>query len=937
MVKGTSPQPPDDSLLFIATILGCSLEEAMTAPVTFQVFDDVASRRDPSMARTLQGSLDELRGELIRRNSEGAGVFLCINETDGAGRRKANIRAARAWWADLDGHGVPELEALRLPLPPTFHVKSGHGLHLYWCAENRIPFPSGGSELAHHEVELRAIQKRLALFGADPSVCEVARVMRVPGFLNRKQGAGVPVTFEMLGGARYQPEEIRNAFSVKELSVPKVVTTQSQESTAGTAQALRRARAYAERLAREAPAVSGESGHRSTLSAAIKIACGFDLGADEAFAILRDVYNPACRPPWPEDQLRRKVEEALKVTKDRGWLLRPGHGGVKEDTVTYQADVRDVIEPASGKVIHEHTTRPCFPPFRLDQDGLWYLSKGKGDEDGTDNPVRPMKLCGPFEVLAETRDARASSWGLRLRWEDRDGKAHEETIPRELALGEGAEMARILVRRGLWVAPDEAKRKKLVSYLASVNVSARARSVEKVGWHGSSFVLPGQSFGQEASEERIFLALELEHVFRESGSLEEWQREVGRHAEGNSRLAFAISCAFAAPLLNPLGMESGGFQFFGQSSKGKTTCAEVAGSVWGGPVYRETWRATANGLEAIALAHNDCLLILDEQGQALPREAGEIAYLLANGMDKARARKTLDGRPRRRWQVLFLSTGEVTLSDKMREDGKAPKAGQDVRMVDIPVIPEGATQALERWEGFESSKALADHLKSACRKVYGAPARAFLERLCRLQTEELLAIEQKKVEWARRNTPAMADPQVGRVVDRFALVAIAGGLAQAWGIVPWSEGNADRAALACMKSWITSRGGLASGEYQRAIAAILGFIQRHGTSRFVDWDNAHQRVIECAGYRKSDGADRMDYLFNAEGWKDACDGLNHRDVSKVCAEAGLLEVVKESGRVRLQKNVKVPGRGTERFYIVSGAGLEAFMTKQAGDEGELAS
>ena len=224
------------------------------------------------------------------------------------------------------------------------------------------------------------------------------------------------------------------------------------------------------------------------------------------------------------------------------------------------------------------------------------------------------------------------------------------------------------MRRGLWVAPDDGRRKKLVAYLASVRVAGRARSVERVGWHGPASVLPDEAFGEVATGERAYLALDLEHAFRVQGSLGDWQKEVGIHAQGNSRLSFALSCAFAAPLLGRLGMESDGFHFYGQSSKGKTTCVEAAGSVWGGPVYRETWRATANGLEAIALSHCDCLLILDEQGQALPREAGEVAYLLANGMDKVWARKTLDGRPRRRWQTLFLSTGEVTLADKMHED-----------------------------------------------------------------------------------------------------------------------------------------------------------------------------------------------------------------------------------------------------------------------------
>ena len=221
-----------------------------------------------------------------------------------------------------------------------------------------------------------------------------------------------------------------------------------------------------------------------------------------------------------------------------------------------------------------------------------------------------------------------------------------------------------------------------------------------------------------------------------------------------------------------------------------------------------------------------------------------MAYLLANGLDKVRARKTLDGRPRRRWQTLFLSTGEVTLADKLREEGRTAKVGQDVRMVDIPVIPDGLDQAFETWEGFPSSKALADHLRVATRPCFGTPIRAFLDRRCRLP-------------------------------------------------------------------------------------AVLGFIERHGSARFADWANPGERVGNCAGFWRQDGQGRLDFLFHTEGWKDACDGLPPKEVARACAEAGLLDAVAEAGKLRFQNNVKVPGRGTERFYFITGRGLEAYRQRQA--------
>lgn len=915
---------------FLAAFLGCSHQEAWDYPMTFQVFDDLEERRDPRLARTFQGSLVNHAKELEQRNLAGAGVFFSVNETDGAGRSKANIRTLRSWWVDLDGpHGLA-LVVKDFPLVPSLLVHSGHGTHAYWCAPTPLTCLGDPARQQVHETELKQIRATLADHGADPMVCEVARVMRLPGFFNRKRQPHELVELVHASSARYSQEDIHAAF-------PARFPMGAQESgrrpiqIQGMAQ-IQRARAYAKVLAKESPAIAGALGHRTTLQAAIKVACGFDLSAEAAFEILWNEYNPMCQPPWSENELMRKVQEALKVCPDRGWLVKPHLASDHHSaSMKHSSPTVPTSRPESPEVIDP--TRPSIPTFRLDEEGLWFIPRGKVEEDGTEAPTKPQKLCGPFQVIAETRDVRGHAWGLRLRWQDPDGVHHEETLPRELVLGEGSELARTLIRGGLWVAPEEARRKKLVAYLASVRVQARARSVDRVGWHEGAFVLPGESFGKKASNEQVFLALDLEHAFRTQGSLESWQREVARHAIGNSRLIFSLSVGFAAPLVGRLGMEGGGFHLCGSSSKGKTTCIEAAGSVWGGPVYRETWRATANGLEAVAMSHCDCLLILDEQGQALPREAAEVAYLLANGLDKVRARKTLETRTRRRWNTLFLSTGEITLADRLREEGRTPRAGQDVRLVDIPAVPEGFDQAFEHWDNFETSKAMADHLRLATRRNYGTAARAHLGRLCESSEQDLLEWERRKADWSRKHLPHGADSQVARVLDRFALVALAGELAIEWGILPCPAGQADWAAKTCLDAWLVQRGGVGAGEHERGIAAVLGFIERNGSARFGDWDRPSERVVNSAGFRRRDGQDRLDYFFNAEGWKDACEGFNPKVVARGCADAGLLDAVLESGKLRFQKNVKVPGQGTERFYIVTGRGLEAYRARLAALEG----
>ncbi|MEO8029183.1 MAG: DUF927 domain-containing protein [Bryobacteraceae bacterium] len=66
--------------------------------------------------------------------------------------------------------------------------------------------------------------------------------------------------------------------------------------------------------------------------------------------------------------------------------------------------------------------------------------------------------------------------------------------------------------------------------------------------------MPDQVIGAPKGEE-VMLQRDLTDLLRRQcrGTLDEWRENVATVAIGNSRLAFAISSAFAAPLLNRVG------------------------------------------------------------------------------------------------------------------------------------------------------------------------------------------------------------------------------------------------------------------------------------------------------------------------------------------------------------------------------------------------
>jgi len=143
-------------------------------PVTFQCFDDQSERKDPKLARILHGTLDQHAKRLTRLNNEGAGIFVMVNRGDGEGRTTENVVSVRAVFVDLDGAPLEPVKSA--PVKPHIIVESSPGkYHAYWKVSDCSP------------KEFAPIQKALAeKFGGDTSVCDLPRVLRVPGFFHRK-------------------------------------------------------------------------------------------------------------------------------------------------------------------------------------------------------------------------------------------------------------------------------------------------------------------------------------------------------------------------------------------------------------------------------------------------------------------------------------------------------------------------------------------------------------------------------------------------------------------------------------------------------------------------------------------------------------------------------------------------------------------------------
>ncbi len=527
-------------------------------------------------------------------------------------------------------------------------------------------------------------------------------------------------------------------------------------------------------------------------------------------------------------------------------------------------------------------------------------------ETKPDGDMNEVRIGPPLAVKGMPRDSEGNEWGLMLEWADPDGKKHTWPMPIELLFRQGADWYSALASGGWFGNPSA--RKKLVDFLSSVRPTRRIRCVPRTGWDNAAYILPDTVYGNTSGENVVLQFAHHDDLYRTAGSLDGW-KEIAALSIGNSHLSFALCAAFAGPLLRLAGLEGGGFSFEGGSSSGKTTALQIAASVWGGPEHVRSWRATDNGLENIAVLHNDNVLVLDEVGQVNGKILAEYAYMLANGQGKGRSSREGNLRKSHSWRLLFLSSGELGLADKLAENGLKSRGGQEVRFVGLPVD----TSMLTELHGFPHAGAVINRLKELTAIHYGHAGRAFLHKLTEpdTMTTVLSELQLALANTVSRLVPAGADGQVRRVAQRFALCGLAGGLAAQMEILP-PDFDAPGCAERCFHDWLAARGGIGASEDAAILAAVRLFIEQHGASRFQDMDTQMSTCVNRVGFR-CNVRGVTEYIVLPESFRaEIIKGFSPRRAAAVLRKAGWLQL--SDGKNTTKR--ELPGMGRVRTYVL---------------------
>lgn len=573
----------------------------------------------------------------------------------------------------------------------------------------------------------------------------------------------------------------------------------------------------------------------------------------------------------------------------------------------------------------------------------------KPDRDGTEKTIRVTHQR--LDVIAIGRTAKNQGYSSLLEWDDIDGNTHQEIISQADLEGEAKDVRRMLADGGLRLKSKSGSIDYLIDYLRSCAPDRRFIIVDRLGWHKNKdgklfFALKDKVIGQ-SQEEIIFNSTapdEALPALEVSGTAEEWRDNVANLCNYSTRATLGVCMAFAAPMARLLDVPTFGIHLKGKTSRGKSTVACIASSVYGRfSSYKKSWQGTQTGMEGLAYNYNDLLLPLDEISNIDPKDVSNVIYAIGNEVDKNRGAKNGLNRTTKTWREVVLSTGEETVTEMLRKANLKAQAGLEVRM---PSINAQATDDEEMGvnESFPAgynAQSYKELLEGNCKKYHGAVFERWIEFLITLDPDNL------REEYTRFRDSFIQEyrptNQNRRIANNFAFVAFAGELATGAALTGWemereTSGHswAREAVGICFKSALDIIGNGLPIEDKKALEHIETLLLENRSNFLNGALGSSFAPSPCWGYRLLIGAPEVGEVFYIPPTifaKNFCAVMGEKETAQLLKKYGLLET--EAGRLkkRMQfSNDNTAENHRKPYYAVrqfSTSDLIERLTKQA--------
>ena len=251
------------------------------------------------------------------------------------------------------------------------------------------------------------------------------------------------------------------------------------------------------------------------------------------------------------------------------------------------------------------------------------------------------------------------------------------------------------------------------------------------------------------------------------GNLGNYLDDLREHVVPYKNISLAFALGVSSSIVAKLNMHYKDINtllvhLFAESTKGKSTAAMLAISVWGNPnlsgggLYN-TWNSTENALSTSLAGNYGIAYALDELSMSKIEDTTSLIYNLVGGTDKARLTKDIELRAAATWTTSIISTGEVSLLSKAKNN-----TGLDIRVLELGGIvwTEDANHS--------------DQVKALVNRNYGVFGADFVKRLIEFPADRLKEIfeEEREIFIQKVKEKNIHDDMLSRTSSKYAIVTL---------------------------------------------------------------------------------------------------------------------------------------------------------------------
>jgi hypothetical protein len=737
-------------------------------------------------------TIDAARTFAEASDARGSDVYFALGRFDETGSRESDaVSSMRSFFLDLDcgpGKDYPDqasaLRALRDFVKATKLVKpiivnSGRGLHVYWPLTEDVTFDEW------HPVALRLKSACVALgLRCDPTAtADAARVLRVPDTHNHKDNP---------------PKQVRVLTGHDTPDTPLAVFDASVSPHAADVPA---APAFGGLFADPTQkALITESGGLSALSTALlgnietsfkKIAARSVAGRGCAqIALMLSSPETVSEPMW-----RAGLSVAsLCVEKKAIYWLSQGHPDFDpEDTAVKASRIKGPYLCTRFDENNPGVCRECphwgkiKSPIVLGH--VFQESEGEVEvvaEPQRKKAPRSIDAAGTITIPAYPPPyLRGKDGGVYLKTKDEDGEpevrlicATDLYVVRRLVdpeLGEVVEMRHHLPMDGVrtFVVPlySVTSKEEFRKALAAQGVAAMNKEVDALMSYTQTWVRELQHTVQADNAhrqfgwlkdmsgfvlgDRVIFADRVEHnapssgtrgltdLFEPTGTLEAWKHAMNFYNRSGFELhQFAVCAGFGSLLMRFMPVNAALIHFWSKDSGfGKTTALHAALSTWGNPerlilTEKDTYNSKMNRADVM----HSIPVCMDEITNIQPKDGSDLIYQITGGQQRNRLSQNgnserFRGEP---WDLLFLSTGNSSLIDRVAMAKAMPKA-EAQRVLEIEV---------SRLFTQKEDKVITDEFSRSLLVNYGHAGTPFVQYILQNPEQVALLVDtvQKKID-----------------------------------------------------------------------------------------------------------------------------------------------------------------------------------------------